>query len=166
MAKTGKWAFLLDVKNEDGTARYPELGEDPTYDEVMERHRQEYRSLSLEQLAVKLNEYEAEKDTLNQELSRVDSHITALERLMVTQFETNDIEKVRVGGFTFSSQVEPVVTKSDPAALVAWYTKYMPERLTINHQSLLGDVRQALTGEGELPEGVTVNTFRKISRRK
>ena len=166
MAKRSTWAFLLDILNPDGSKRYPELPEEPTYDEVLERHREEYQKLDLAGIASQLNVYETEKSKIAQDLSRVDSHITALERLMVSRFEASEIDKISVGGYTFSSNPEPVVTKSDPAALVAWYTKYMPERLTINHNSLLADVKQALTGEGDLPEGVTINTFRKISRRK
>ena len=162
----GKWSFLLDVKDAAGKPRYPELPEDPTYDEVLARHHEEYKELTLEQIAEKLNVLEAEKAKIAQTLSGVDTHITALERRMVSLFEASSIEKIRVGGFTFSSNPEPVVTKSDPAGLLAWYMEHMPERVSINYQSLLADVKAALTGEGDLPEGVEVNTFRKISRKK
>lgn len=166
MAERKSWAFLLSEKNEDGTLKYPELPPDPNYYEVLERHREAYRGLDLESIAVKLNEFEAQKAKLEDQLAEVDSHITALERLMVSLFETSEIDKIRVGGFTFGTKVEPVVTKGDPVALVKWYQEHMPEKLSINHMSLLADVRLALTGEGELPEGVVVNTFTKITRRK
>lgn len=114
--------------------------------------------------------YAEERETLNDmqaaakaQQARVDEAQEAL----FTALENQGVESTRVpelGLFSMNDLAWARIV--DRPRALAWAEERMPEVLTLNHQQLSKVVRDALKGEGEMPEGVDFTTSRKITWRK
>lgn len=154
-----KWAFLR--------GKYPALPTDPNYDEVVLAAMAPHRGKTLEQIAAALNVLEEEKEGIKERLSGVDAEITALERLMVEEFDSTGVERIKVGGYNFSVIVSPAPKVTDPQTFRAWIDEHAPDVLSVNANTLKGMVARALeSGEEPLPEGIEVNVRTAVSRKK
>lgn len=168
MAKkdTGKWAWLRQVLNEDGSRKYPTMSVEPEYAEVVAAMMAPHRDKTLDQLAERLNTLEAIKEIQEKYLSKTNAEIIAVERLMDSAFEKSAIEKLVVGGYAFGRKPEPAPKVTDPAAWLAHVKEHMPEILTVNYQTMRSIVSKALEANDEIPPGIEVEVRPTITRKK
>jgi hypothetical protein len=152
-----KWAFLK--------VKYPQLPEEPTYDDALAMFREQHRDHTPEQLAALLNAAEDVKAGIEEKLSGVNAEIKALEQILVTQLQERDIEKLVVGGFSFAAKTDFSQKIIDPDTFYAYINKEMPELLSVHSSTLHGVIGRALEDNQQLPPGVQITPFDKLARR-
>lgn len=153
-----KWSWLR--------GKFPVLPVDPTYDQVVGVMMDQHRGKGLEQLAARLNELEAIKEIQENFVSKTNAEITAVERLMSSEFLRTNVESIRVGGFSFSPKPSPAPKVVDQSAFHAYVEKHMPDIFTVNYQTMAAIVNGKLEKGDDIPPGIEVNVRDTISRRK
>jgi hypothetical protein len=159
MAKPRKWDHLRGQLPRHSDE---EIG----YDDVVAAAREAHRGLSMEELAESINALEEEKEVAARVVSEKNAKLKALEQLLLTKLEETGVEALRVGGYTFRATTSPSPKIADPVAFRRWIETKSPEVLSVNTQTLKGIVGRALEGDGELPDGLLIGEFTKVSRRK
>jgi hypothetical protein len=156
--KPGKWAWLR--------GKYPELSEEPEYEDVVAASRRRYEGRTLAELAACLNTLEEIKEIQERYVSSTNADIAAVEQLMQKRFDVEQTESIRVGGYAFAPKAEPVASVEDAVAWLEHVRETQPEILTVHYQTMQSIVKQALEANEALPPGVKINVRTTISRRK
>lgn len=150
------WNFIRE--------RFPELHEDPTYDEVLQHVRDRYRASSLTELADALEGLEDEREPHDEALAGIDAVYLAIEQVTTEKLVELDLESVKTstgGKFSIDKQIDAV--KVDNLALVKWIKQHeMDEVLSVHGQTLSAMVRRRVENGEEVPDGVQVKNRDKL----
>lgn len=152
----GKWAWLR--------GKFPRLPLDPKYDDVLAAARDTFREKSLSELVALYNAKKDAKDAKERELSEIDADIVALEQLIWSEMERQDIDSVKIGDYRFTRKPEPAARAEDKAALLEWALENMRDNLSLHPSTLTAIVKAALEANEDIPPGVTVNVRDTVSR--
>lgn len=113
-----------------------------------------------------LRKLKDEKDKKNEELKAINSEIDILEREIVSEMETDGLDKISVAGLgTASLSVKSVPTVADMEAFVAWC--YENNRVDLIQKRVSSRACNDYIAEtNEMPDGINMYEETKIGFRR
>lgn len=174
-----KWAFLSDVKNEDGSPKFPPLREESAYQDKInavkddlrnQMNAREGQSTAHAQIVERYEAARDEYDRIKEAEKANNLEIAALEQMLADSMVALGIsDGFKSEHYTYFTQSAPHPRVADKVALRKYMMKTGQEDLlSLNPQTLKGLVSEALGPHGTrvIPEGVEVFVKESISRRK
>jgi hypothetical protein len=171
MAKAKKWAHLRGKTTHtvgDRTFTITPRGDsdDVTHSDVVRALRDKWKALSFTEQLANWNDYEDQKQGLERALSEVNANITALERNVFEHMDAADMEDMTLGNGKFSRDTGVYARQIDRAKVTAWALETMPDIVSVHAGTLNSQVKHALDVGGDLPDGIDIESFDRIVRKK
>jgi hypothetical protein len=171
VAKAKKWAHLRGktthtVGGKTYTIAPRGEGEDVTHSDVVRALRDKWTTHSFTEQLANWNDYEDKKQGLERAMSEVNANITALERLVFEHMDASDMEDITAGNGKFSRDTGISAKQIDRAKVTAWALKEMPDIVSVHAGTLNSQVKHAIDVGGDLPDGIEIESFDRIVRKK
>jgi hypothetical protein len=176
MAKAKKWAHLrgrtthtvVDALGIKTTFTITPRGEsdDVTHSDVVRALRDKWKTLPFEEQLDAWNVFEGKKSAIERELSEINANITAIERNAFEHMDGRNIEDTTVGTGYFTRDTGVTAKQIDRAAVTKWALETMPDIVSVHAGTLNTQVKHALEHGGDLPEGIDIESFDRIVRKK
>lgn len=164
----GKWSHLETATDEQGRPKYQEAPPSPNeayntrvFSRVDELSRLEFKALA--------DVYEAayQEEERAEAVKKAASFETeAAERALLRKMRDLGMERVSINGRSLTPSVEPYANTIDKAALIEFMIRTQPLNLLVHHGTLSSLVKQAISGEAEMPPGVDVFLKKRLLRPK
>jgi len=141
--------------------RFPVATKDEAFELTVARAQEGFTGLRLKGLLAVLAERDRKKDALNDYLREVNADITALNRLILAEFEAQGVSSVRSdGGITFHERIDVGVGVEAPDVFFAYLNEhpeleYLYDVKTSDVTTLVKDLLEEGKDE-EIPPGLKI----------
>jgi hypothetical protein len=164
----GKTTHTVKVDGVEKTYTITPRGDsdDVTHNDVVRALRDKWKAHSFTEQLANWNDFEDQKAGLERALSECNANITALERLVFEHMDAADMEDITAGNGYFTRDTGISAKQIDRAGVTKWALEHMPDIVSVHAGVLNSQVKHALDVGGDLPEGIDIESFDRIVRKK